>query len=141
MVSRGKGGGAEQRGGSRKRAVKLRTAKGRKIASTRWLERQLNDPYVAEAKRRGYRSRAAFKLVQLDERFGLLRPGLRVVDLGAAPGGWTQVAVDKVRPGETQGKVVGIDLLPMEPVAGATLLRLDFLDPAAPARLKEALGG
>lgn len=120
-------------------AVRVRTAKQRKASSTRWLERQLNDPYVAEAKRRGYRSRAAFKLLQLDERFSLLRPGARVVDLGAAPGGWTQVAVDRVRPGG--GRVVAIDVLAMDAVPGADVLTLDFLDAAAPDRLKAALDG
>ena len=88
MVSRGKGGGGERRGGSRKLAVKLRTAKGRRIASTRWLSRQLNDLYVEEAKRRGYRSRAAFKLIEMDDKYRFLKPGMTVVDLGAAPGGW-----------------------------------------------------
>ena len=96
MVSRGKGGGAEQRGGSRKLAVKLRTAKGRKIASTRWLQRQLNDPYVEEAKRLGYRSRAAFKLTEMDDKYHFLKPGMNVLDLGAAPGGWSQIAAERV---------------------------------------------
>jgi 23S rRNA (uridine2552-2'-O)-methyltransferase len=121
-------------------AVRVKTASRRSAASTQWLERQLNDPYVQEAKRLGYRSRAAFKLLQLDERFRLLRPGLRVVDLGAAPGGWTQVAVARVKPGKT-GAVVGIDLLAMDPVPGARLLALDFLDAAAPGALRAALGG
>src|SRR5512132_1350785 len=110
MVSRGKGGGAEQRGGSRKLTVKLRTAKGRKIASTRWLQRQLNDPYVEEAKRRGYRSRAAFKLVEIDDKYRLLKPGMTVVDLGAAPGGWSQIAAERVSAVEGRGQVVAIDL-------------------------------
>jgi 23S rRNA (uridine2552-2'-O)-methyltransferase len=118
--------------------VRVKTAKQRTPSSTRWLERQLNDPYVAEAKRLGYRSRAAFKLLQLDDKLGLLRRGMRVVDLGCAPGGWVQVALERVGP---SGKVVGIDYLGMDPVAGATILELDFLDPAAPARLKEALAG
>lgn len=136
------GGRAGNRGGNqpggRDLTVAVRSARGRKLSSTRWLQRQLNDPYVAEAKRRGFRSRAAFKLLQLDERFRLLRPGLRVIDLGCAPGGWTQVAVNAVGPG---GAVVGLDLLACEPVDGATFLDLDFLDPAAPARLAEALDG
>src|SRR3546814_3465662 len=124
--------------------VRVKTAKRRSVSSARWLQRQLNDPYVAEAQRRGFRSRAAFKLIQIDEKFGLLRRGLRVVDLGAAPGGWTQIAVDKVKAGEGGpggGRVVGIDYLPMDPIPGATLLQLDFLDPSAPDRLKEAPDG
>jgi 23S rRNA (uridine2552-2'-O)-methyltransferase len=124
--------------GGRDLAERVKTAKGRKISSTLWLERQLNDPYVAAARREGYRSRAAFKLLELDQRFRLLRPGQRIVDLGAAPGGWLQVAVGKVGPG---GRVVAIDLLPMDPVPGAEVLLGDFLAPEAPERLKAALGG
>ncbi len=120
----------------RGQAVRVKTAKKRSVSSARWLERQLNDPYVAEAKKRGLRSRAAFKLLQLDEKFHLLKKGQRVVDLGAAPGGWTQVAVQK---GAT--KVIGIDLLEVEPVPGATIIQLDFLDPSAPDKLKDLLGG
>jgi len=135
MAKRGRGSGLGGRRGTR---VKVETAKRRTASSTRWLERQLNDPYVAEAKARGLRSRAAFKLLQLDEKFHFLKRGQRVVDLGAAPGGWTQVAVERVGP---QGRVVGIDLLPMDPVPGAVLLTLDFLDPDAPARLRAALEG
>ena len=126
---------------SRKAAVRVKTARKRSLSSTLWLERQLNDPYVAEAGRLGYRSRAAFKLLQLDERFRLLRPGLRLVDLGAAPGGWTQVAVERIRPLETGGKVVGLDILEMAPLAGADLLQADFLDDTAPDRLRALLGG
>lgn len=122
-------------------AVRVKTARKRSASSTRWLERQLNDPYVAEARKRGYRSRAAFKLLQLDERFHLLGPGMRIVDLGAAPGGWTQVAVACAHPERTQGVVVGIDILEMEAVNGATTFQADFLDPAAPERLKAELGG
>ena len=117
-------------------AVPLRTAIGRSAASQRWLARQLNDPYVAAAKLQGWRSRAAFKLLELDERFKLLRPGMRVIDLGAAPGGWTQVAVKA-----GAGKVVALDILAMEPVPGAMVLCGDFLDPDAPARIEAALGG
>lgn len=119
-------------------AARLKTAKGRSSGSQRWLERQLNDPYVAAARARGFRSRAAFKLEEMDARFRLLKPGGRVVDLGAAPGGWTQVAVAKV--GE-RGKVVGLDLLPVDPVAGATLLQGDFQDEAAERAVEAALGG
>jgi 23S rRNA (uridine2552-2'-O)-methyltransferase len=105
------------------------------------LTRQLNDPYVAEAHRLGYRSRAAFKLIQLDDRYHLLKPGGRVVDLGCAPGGWTQIAADRVGAAKGRGAIVGIDLLPTDPVPGATLLVGDFRDPAAADRVREAHGG
>ncbi|HWA48252.1 MAG TPA: RlmE family RNA methyltransferase [Dongiaceae bacterium] len=118
--------------------VRVKTAGKRSVSSTRWLERQLNDPYVSEAKKQGYRSRAAFKLLQLDEKFHLLKPGAKVVDLGAAPGGWTQVAVDRV--GE-KGHVVGIDLLQMDAIPGADLIQLDFMDDSAPDVLKKLLDG
>ena len=117
--------------------TRVKTAKGRKIGSTRWLERQLNDPYVKRAKAEGYRSRAAYKLLELDERFGFLKGCRRIVDLGVAPGGWTQVVRHRL-PAAT---VVGIDLLPTDPIEGAVLLQMDFMDDAAPARLAEALGG
>ncbi|MBI3443822.1 MAG: RlmE family RNA methyltransferase [Magnetospirillum sp.] len=134
--------GSGPAGGARNLTVKVKTAKRRKLSSTLWLQRQLNDPYVHEAKRLGYRSRAAFKMVQLDERFHILKFGLRVVDLGAAPGGWTQVAVEKVGALKPNGgKVVGIDILEWDPVAGAITLQGDFLADDAPDRLKEALGG
>ncbi|NYZ15052.1 RlmE family RNA methyltransferase [Azospirillum sp. RWY-5-1] len=129
------------RPGGRNVAVRVKTARRRSLSSTRWLERQLNDPYVAEARKRGFRSRAAFKLLQLDEKYRLLAPGKRVVDLGAAPGGWTQVAVERVKPETTGGQVVGLDILEMEPVAGAVTFQADFLDETAPQRLKDALGG
>jgi 23S rRNA (uridine2552-2'-O)-methyltransferase len=119
----------------------VRTAKGRKLSSTRWLQRQLNDPYVAEAARLGYRSRSAFKLIQIDDRFHLLKPGKRIVDLGAAPGGWTQVAAERVGAKAGRGMVVSLDILPMEPVAGAVVLRGDFLDPKAAEAVKRALNG
>jgi len=138
------GGGGKASGPAipttRRAATRVRTARQRSLSSTQWLERQLNDPYVGEAKRRGLRSRAAFKLAQLDERFRLLRPGMRIVDLGCAPGGWLQVAVERVRPAAGKGAVIGIDLLPTDPIPGAVILTMDFLDPAAPDRLKEALG-
>lgn len=127
-------------GGQRHKTVKLRRARGRTSSSQRWLERQLNDPYVAEAKRLGYRSRAAFKLLQLDEKFRILKPGQRIVDLGAAPGGWTQVAVAATGAPQ-RGQVVGVDLLPVEPVPGAEILLGDFMEPDAPDRLKAHLGG
>jgi 23S rRNA (uridine2552-2'-O)-methyltransferase len=129
----------------RRATVRVKTARGRTVSSQRWLQRQLNDPYVAEAKKRGYRSRAAFKLLQLDDQFRFLKPGARVVDLGAAPGGWTQVAVERVKAGPKGGKgsgvVVGIDLTPVEPIAGATVLAKDFYDDDAPAELTALLGG
>jgi 23S rRNA (uridine2552-2'-O)-methyltransferase len=116
---------------------KIKTAKKRSESSTRWLQRQLNDPYVKKAKADGYRSRAAYKLIELDERFGLIRGSTRVVDLGVAPGGWSQV----VRAKAPKAQIVGIDLLPTEPIEGVTLFEMDFMDDAAPAALEEALGG
>ncbi|PLX35725.1 MAG: rRNA methyltransferase [Hyphomicrobiales bacterium] len=135
----GRGG----KGGARRLKTRVRTARGRKLSSTRWLQRQLNDPYVEEARRQGYRSRAAFKLKEIDERFGFLKPGARVLDLGAAPGGWTQIAVERVGDGEDGGKggrVVGVDLTEIEPIAGAVLLQLDFLDPEAPQIIRQTMG-
>ena len=123
------------RGGSGGR-VRVRTGRGRTAASTRWLERQLNDPYVRRAKAEGYRSRAAYKLIELDERFGLLKGVKRVLDLGIAPGGWSQV-VRRRSPG---AKVAGIDLLPTDPIEGVAILEMDFMDDAAPAALRDALG-
>jgi len=119
---------------------RVKTAGKRSASSTRWLTRQLNDPYVAEAKKRGFRSRAAFKLLQMEERFQFLKPGARVVDLGAAPGGWTQIAAEHVLK-NGKGKVVGIDILEMDPVPGAEILHLDFMTDEAPDRLKQLLGG
>ncbi len=141
MAKRGTQGGGRG-SGSRMVTERVRTARGRTPSSTRWLERQLNDPYVHEARRLGLRSRAAFKLIQLDDRFRFLTPGARVVDLGAAPGGWTQVAVQRVKAGQPGGgHVVGIDILEWAPLPGAVTLQADFLDAAAPGMLKEALGG
>jgi 23S rRNA (uridine2552-2'-O)-methyltransferase len=135
------GGGAA--GSSRGLTQRVKTARGRKLGSTRWLQRQLNDPYVQEAQRLGYRSRAAFKLAQIDDKFALLKPGQRVVDLGAAPGGWLQVAAERLKLTDpSKGSVlVGLDLLEIEPVAGAVILQGDFNDDDAPARLREPLGG
>ncbi|MBI4968915.1 MAG: RlmE family RNA methyltransferase [Rhodospirillales bacterium] len=122
--------------------IKLESKKKRTLSQRRWLERQLNDPYVQAAKKEGYRSRAAFKLVELDKKFHLLKPGLRVVDLGAAPGGWSQVAAKAVQAqGKGGGLVVALDIQAMDSVPGATLITLDFLDPQAPERLMRALGG
>jgi 23S rRNA (uridine2552-2'-O)-methyltransferase len=132
----------DTRGAGRDLKVRVRSGKGRTLASKLWLERQLNDPYVARAKREGLRSRAAFKLAEIDDRFHLLRPGAKVADLGAAPGGWSQVATKRVgaAPAGPAG-VVAIDLLDMPPIPGVTFMQLDFLDPAAPDRLKAMLGG
>jgi 23S rRNA (uridine2552-2'-O)-methyltransferase len=140
MVSRGKGGGGE-RGGSRKLAVKLRRAKGRKIASTRWLQRQLNDPYVEEAKRRGYRSRAAFKLIEMDDKYRVLRPGMIVLDLGAAPGGWSQIAAERVGAAGGKGQVLAVDLAAIEPLLGVEVLTLDVSDEAVAAAIRAGLRG
>lgn len=118
--------------------VKLKTARGRKLSSQHWLERQLNDPYVRAAKTKGYRSRAAFKLLELDSKFHFLKKGVRVLDLGAAPGGWSQVAAARVG---GAGKVIGADILEMETIPGVELLMADLLAPETPARLKQALGG
>ncbi len=118
--------------------VRVKSTKGRKASSQRWLERQLNDPYVAQARAKGYRSRAAFKLIELDQKFHFLKKGARVLDLGAAPGGWTQIAVTKA--GDT-GRVVAADILPIEPIAGAIVFEADLLDEGTPAKLKNAIGG
>ena len=116
--------------------TRLKTARGRKASSTRWLERQLNDPYVKRAHAEGYRSRAAYKLLELDEKFGLLRGVTAVIDLGIAPGGWSQVVRRKI----PKAAVAGIDLLPTDPIEGVAILEMDFMDDAAPAALREALG-
>ena len=121
---------------SRGLTVLLKTARGRTTASQKWLQRQLNDPYVRAAQQQGWRSRAAFKLIELDDRFHLISKGARVVDLGAAPGGWAQVAVKR-----GAAMVVGVDLLPMDSVSGATILQGDFMDDAMPSQLAELLGG
>jgi 23S rRNA (uridine2552-2'-O)-methyltransferase len=132
---------AKRGSGGRELKVRVRTGKGRTVASKRWLERQLNDPYVARAKREGLRSRAAFKLAEIDERFHLFKPGAKVVDLGAAPGGWSQVAAERTFAAQGRGRVVAIDLLEMAPLPGVTVLNLDFLDASAPERLKAELAG
>jgi 23S rRNA (uridine2552-2'-O)-methyltransferase len=134
VTARGKSGGL--------RALKVRVKNGktRKPSSRRWLERQLNDPYVARAKREDLRSRAAFKLSEIDDKARFLKNGVRVIDLGAAPGGWSQVAAKRVG-APREGRVVAIDVLPMEPIAGVDFIQLDFLDPSAPEKLKAMLGG
>ncbi|MBX3594682.1 RlmE family RNA methyltransferase [Sphingomonas sp.] len=124
------------RGGTRGR-TRVRTARGRSSQSVRWLERQLNDPYVKQAKAEGYRSRAAYKLIELDEKFDVLKGSKRVVDLGIAPGGWSQVVRRKL----PRAAVVGIDLLPVDPIDGVTIFQMDFMDDSAPDQLIAALGG
>ncbi len=142
-MSRGRRGSGR---GGRPLKERVRTAKGRKASSTRWLERQLNDPYVQRAAKEGYRSRAAFKLAEIDDKFRFLVPGARVVDLGCAPGGWCQVAVRRVnalgeKAGKARGTVLGIDLEAVEPIPGAELMQLDFLAEGADDAVKARLGG
>ena len=132
--------------GQRDLKVKVKSARGRKLSSTRWLQRQLNDPYVKRAQAEGYRGRAAFKILELDEKHRFLVPGARVVDLGCAPGGWCQVAVKRVnalgeRPGKRVGRVIGIDLQEVEPIAGAEIHQLDFLEDGADEKVKAWLDG
>jgi len=126
------------RSGATRQKVRVRSGKGRSLSSKLWLERQLNDPYVARAKREGMRSRAAYKLMEIDDKAHFLKTGLRVVDLGAAPGGWSQVAAQRVG---ASGRVVAIDVLPMEPVPGVDFVELDFLERAAPDTLREMIDG
>lgn len=121
--------------------VRVKSGRGRTLSSKLWLERQLNDPYVARAKRDGFRSRAAYKLSEIDDKFHLLKPGAKVVDLGAAPGGWSQVAAKRIGVEQGKGRIVGIDLLKMEPIAGVDFLQLDFLEETAPQVLRDLLGG
>jgi 23S rRNA (uridine2552-2'-O)-methyltransferase len=135
-----KSGGPGREGG-RALKVRVRTARKRSLASTLWLERQLNDPYVAMARRDGYRSRAAYKLIEIDEKYKLFKPGHRIVDLGAAPGGWSQAAATRVHAREGRGRVIAIDFLEMDGIEGVEFRRMDFHDLEAPARLRELLGG
>src|SRR5215831_3261287 len=121
--------------------VRIKSGKGRSLSSKLWLERQLNDPYVARARREGFRGRAAYKLIELDDKHHFIRKGARVVDLGAAPGGWSQVAARRAGAAEGRGRVVAIDLLAMAPVPGVERIELDFLDPRAPDAIKGRLGG
>lgn len=132
-------GGTNPRGLQKK--VRVKTRAKRSISSARWLERQLNDPYVAAAKSQGYHSRAAYKLIEMNDELGIFKPGMKVIDLGAAPGGWTQVVCDIVKPGENGGKVVAIDYLEMKPVAEAEFFLMDFTDDDAPEVLRNAIGG
>jgi 23S rRNA (uridine2552-2'-O)-methyltransferase len=136
-----KGRSKEGSGGNRRLAVRLRTARGRKLASTRWLTRQLNDPYVEEAKRRSYRSRAAFKLAEIDDKHHLLRTGMSVVDLGAAPGGWSQISAQRVQLMAGKGRVIAVDVVEMEPISGVTALKLDLTDSESAGRIRDALNG
>ncbi|WP_428981220.1 RlmE family RNA methyltransferase [Methylopila turkensis] len=141
-AGKGKGAGAGGSGrGARSLGVRVYTARKRSHASTLWLERQLNDPYVQAAKREGYRSRAAFKLIEIDDRHKLLKPGQKIVDLGAAPGGWSQIAARRIDVEKGRGKIVAIDLLEMEPLPGVDFMVLDFLDDAAPDLIRQRLGG
>jgi len=126
--------------GSRQKKIRVRGGKGRSVSSRLWVERQLNDPYVARAKREGMRSRAAYKLIEIDDKARFLKKGARVIDLGAAPGGWSQVAAERVGSPE-YGMVIAIDLSPMEPTPGVNFINQDFLDHAAPDKLKEMIGG
>jgi 23S rRNA (uridine2552-2'-O)-methyltransferase len=132
--------------GQRDLTVKVKTARGRRASSTRWLQRQLNDPYVKRAQAEGYRGRAAYKIMELDDKYRFLVPGARVVDLGCAPGGWCQVAVPRInalgeRPGKAQGRIIGVDLQEVEPIPGAEIHCLDFMEDKADARVKDWLGG
>ncbi|QGM99658.1 RlmE family RNA methyltransferase [Methylocystis parvus] len=138
-MAEGKTGSGREGGRSLKTRVK--TARKRSLSSTLWLERQLNDPYVARAKREGYRSRAAYKLIEMDDRHHLLKPGGRIIDLGAAPGGWSQIAADRVKAKDGRGRVVGVDLLDMEAIPGVTFAVKDFNDEDAPDFIKAMLGG
>ncbi len=133
---RWRGAGKEAEGGARKLAQRVLKRNIPKESSRKWIERQLNDPYVQRARAEGYRARAAYKLIELDDKFHFLKRGARIIDLGAAPGGWAQVAVKR-----GAGAIVGIDLLPIDPLPGVTFLEMDFLDPQAPAALNAALGG
>jgi len=135
-----RGAGAARGSGARVVNQRVKTAKGRKLSSTRWIERQLNDPYVQKARAEGYRSRAAYKLIEIDDRFGILKRGQTVVDLGAAPGGWSQVAAKRTR-AATGAPVVAIDILPMDAIEGVRHITQDFADEAAPEKLLEALAG
>jgi 23S rRNA (uridine2552-2'-O)-methyltransferase len=128
-------------GSGRDLKVRVKSGKGRTLSSKLWLERQLNDPYVGRARRDGYRSRAAYKLIEIDDKHRIIKPGARVVDLGAAPGGWSQVAAKRAGAGQGRGHVAAIDLLEMGAIPGADVLQLDFLDPSAPAKLKALIGG
>ena len=135
------GAGGSGREGGRALKTRVKTARKRSLSSTLWLERQLNDPYVAKARMEGFRSRAAYKLSEIDDKYRLFKPGGRIVDLGAAPGGWSQVAAERVKSREGKGRVIGIDLLEIEPIAGVEFRVMDFHDSLAPVALREWLAG
>jgi 23S rRNA (uridine2552-2'-O)-methyltransferase len=140
MRKKTKGGSARgPDGGKRQLHVRVKTARNRTVSSARWLERQLNDPYVKAAKSEGMRSRAAYKLKEIDDKYRLLKPGMRVIDLGAAPGGWSQIAAERVKSVSGNGQVIGIDYLDVEPLPGVVMLKLDFTDETAEDRLKALL--
>jgi len=136
-----KSGSRAGKGGTRSLAVQVRTAKGRKTSSTKWLQRQLNDPYVQAAKREGYRSRAAYKLLEIDDKYNFLKRGCVVIDLGAAPGGWSQIAATRVHAGKAPGFVLGVDLLEIDAILDVTLLKADFMDDEALNLIDDILGG
>ena len=141
MAKKSSGGEGKGSRGLRVERVRVKTARGRKSSSTRWLQRQLNDPYVQRAKQEGFRSRSTFKLIEMDDRFGILKSGMRVVDLGCAPGGWCDIAARRVNSSNDNPLVVGIDYLEMDPILGVSVLVKDFLDDDAPQMLMDALGG
>lgn len=141
IQSSGKNQGGSPAQGKRNLKVKVKSARGRKLSSTMWLQRQLNDPYVKRAKDEGLRARAAFKLTEMDDQFDLIKPGMVIVDLGAAPGGWSQVAAKRAKSEEGKGQVVAIDISEMEPIAGVDIIHMDFMEDEAPDELKKALKG
>ncbi|KQU50959.1 rRNA methyltransferase [Bosea sp. Leaf344] len=140
-MSVGKSGGKSKVAGARDLRVKVKKAGKLKHSSQLWLERQLNDPYVKRARELGHRSRAAFKLEEMDDRYKFLKPGQKLIDLGCAPGGWCQIAAKRIGLEQGKGRIVGIDLLPVDPIPGVELIEMDFMDEAAPALLTQRLGG
>ncbi len=134
-------GAGKAQSGSRRLKVRVKTGKGRTVSQKIWLERQLNDPYVLEAKKQGFRSRAAFKLIEIDDKYRFMKPGGRIIDLGAAPGGWSQVAADRVKAGEGTGQVIAIDMHGMDPITAVTIFKKDFYDEDAVQLLTDTLGG
>ncbi len=140
MMAKGSKTGVRGAKGARDLSVRVKSARGRKPSSTRWLQRQLNDPYVAAAKREGYRSRAAYKLLEIDDKLHILRQGQVVVDLGATPGGWSQVASKRIRAEQGEGRLIAIDINEMDMVSGAQFLQIDFMDEEAPEKIRELIG-
>ena len=137
MSKGGKKSGSDALSGKRQMVTRVKSTRGRTVSSVRWLQRQLNDPYVAQAKKDGYRSRAAYKMIEIDDKFGLLKPGMTVVDLGAAPGGWTQIAVARTKSQPEKPLVIAVDLLPISPISGAIFMQLDFMADHAEAAIRE----